>query len=181
MWRPAGSRFGVLALLFVACWSGRSEPTTPIATGVEPNTRDLTGPYWCSFDDQGPDHPRQPCRIIKNGDTLELAMLAGAERVRGTIRIDDNGFHFTGALHSTFDNYTTDLHGRFEPSGRGGFRGTFREDALVLYLVPAPQNAFGGSQYGGNEYGYGSPYGGSRYGSRLRRPILIDNRGRPGR
>jgi hypothetical protein len=174
---------GVFALSFMACWSGRSEPTTPIATGVEPNTSDLTGPYWCSFDDQEPDHPRQPCRIIKRGDTLELAMLAGGERIHGTITLDADGFRFAGALHSTFDNYTTDLNGRFEPSGRGGFRGTFREDALVLYLVPAPQNAFGGAQYGGDEYGYGygSRYGGSRYGSVIRRRILIDNRGRPGR
>lgn len=156
MRQPAGSRFGVLALLFMACWSGRSEPAMPIATGVEPNTRDLTGPYWCSFDAHDPDHPRQPCRIIKRGQTLHLTTLAGGERVRGTITLDDEGFLFDGALHSTFDNYTTDLHGRFEPSGRGGFRGTFREDALILYLVPAPQDAFGGSQYGGNEYGDGA-------------------------
>ncbi|MEJ7601448.1 MAG: hypothetical protein WKG01_26325 [Kofleriaceae bacterium] len=164
--------------LFVGCWSAKPESSTPIATDVEPNTLDLTGSYWCSFDSPSPDQSRHPCQILKRRGKLELVVLGGAERVRGSIILSEDGFTFEGTLRCSFADCDSELHGRFETSGRGGFKGTFREDAMVLYLVPAPYNAFGGSSYGGDEYGFGAHGSPARDGSNYRRP-LIDNRGQP--
>ncbi|MBS1121878.1 MAG: hypothetical protein H6Q90_4106 [Deltaproteobacteria bacterium] len=178
---PAVSRFGaVLCLSYMACWSGNTGVTTTQTASLEPGSRDVTGSYWCSIDEEGYDYPRYACAIKKVGDTLVLAKLGGSQRFRGQIKLDDKeGFWFVGESYCPDGDCDQELHGRFKPVGRGGFKGTFREESMVLHLVPAPANAFGGSEYGGGTYGdpfsYGGQgYGGSSYGGRRPR---IDLRG----
>jgi hypothetical protein len=184
---PAVSRFGAIACLtYVACWTGQA--TTPVATDLEPAARDVTGSYWCSFADGEYDDERQPCMIKKVGDKLVLAKLAGQERIRGHIVLDDkDGFTFVGELYCPWgDCNHSELHGRFKPVGRGGFKGNFREEAMVVHLTPAPAGSFGGSTYGGDQYGGdpfdydGTSYGGDGYGGyRLRHRIDLRGRRRP--
>lgn len=186
MWRPAVSRFGpALSLAFVACWSGRTEPEQPqvVSNQLEPAAPDITGPYWCSIDQDGYDYPRYPCVIRKVGDKLMLAKLGGSQRVRGEIRIDGPGFTFTGELFCPWGDCTEPMRGKFRPSGRGGFKGELMNpmvkrapaqhaddegedyaDIMTLTLAPAPRDAFGGAAYGGD--GYGDPFGGRGYGGR---------------
>lgn len=175
MWRPAVSRFGaMLSLSFVACWSGQQPtPATPIAS-LEPAAPDITGPYWCSIDQDGYDYPRYACMIKKVGNKLMLAKLGGSQRVRGDIVLDGkDGFTFDGELYCPWGDCTEPMRGKFRPTGRGGFKGELfnpaqREDdeditdIMTLTLTPAPQNAFGGAGYGGD--GYGDPFGGRGYG-----------------
>lgn len=175
MWRPAVSRFGAMfSLAFVACWSGQSTQTTPLANQLDPAAPDITGPYWCSIDQDGYDYPRYACMIKKVGDKLMLAKLGGSQRVRGDIVLDGkDGFTFDGELYCPWGDCTEPMRGKFKPNGRGGFRGelfnpaqrTDEEDItdiMTLTLTPAPQNAFGGAGYGGD--GYGDPFGGRGYG-----------------
>jgi hypothetical protein len=174
MWRPAVSRFGLGAcVLVVACWRGAKTDTAATSSDLEPSARDLTGAYWCSIDSGG-EYPRYPCVIKKVGEGLVLAKLGGSERIRGAIKLDANaGFTFVGELYCPWGDCSQTLHGRFRPAGKGGFRGTFREDSMVVHLQPAPTSAFGGISYGGDEYGgdqYGVMFGtgsvgGASYGS----------------
>ena len=198
MWRPAVSRFGLGAcVLVVACWRGaKTDATNPNGSDLEPSARDLTGAYWCSIDSGG-EYPRYPCVIKKVGEGLVLAKLGGSERIRGAIKLDANaGFTFVGELYCPWGDCSQTLHGRFRPAGKGGFRGTFREDSMVVHLQPAPTSAFGGISYGGDEYGgdqYGIMFGtgslgGASYGSfggfgygggaAVPRTNRIDSRGR---
>jgi len=165
MWRPAVSRSGLIACtLVMACWQGgKGSGSGSLTNELEPSARDLTGSYWCSIDSGG-EYPRYPCVIKKVGEGLVLAKLGGSERIRGQIKLDANaGFTFVGELYCPWGDCTETLHGRFKPAGKGGFRGTFREDSMVIHLVPAPANAWGGDEYGGDEYG-GDLFGGVSYG-----------------
>jgi hypothetical protein len=175
-----------LALL-AACWSGKGVERTPGPT-LEATTRDLTGPYWCSIDDAGFEYPRYPCVIKKVGDKLMLAKLGGSQRIRGNIVLDKHeGFTFVGELYCPWGDCTEEMRGRFRPSGKGGFKATLNgpldhtgdEGGMVVQLLPAPANAFGGNGYGGDGYGDpfgygGATYGGAGYGGYYR----IDRRGR---
>ena len=169
-------------MAYMACWTGGSRSSTPIATELEGGARDVTGSYWCSIDEDGEDDQRYPCVIKKVGDKLMFAKLAGQERIRGHITLDDKeGFSFVGERYCPWGDCNQELHGKFKPVGRGGFKGMFREEAIVVHLVPAPANAFGGSEYGGDEYGdpfgYDGSSGGIGYGGGYRRH-RIDIRGR---
>lgn len=173
MRRPAISRFGGVAVVgLAACWSGSAAPpaTTP---SLEPSARDVSGPYWCAIDDAGYEYPRYPCVIKRVGDTLMLAKLAGSQRIRGRIKLDNHeGFTFVGELYCPWGDCTEELRGRFRPAERGGFKGTLRgllgdgtaEPSMIVTLLPAPANAFGGSGYGGDGYGDPFGYGGAAYG-----------------
>lgn len=184
MRRPAVSRFGAIACLaYVACWSGNTGPmTTP---KLEPGVRDVTGSYWCSLDEESYDNPRFACAIKKVDGKLVLAQLRGTERLRGHITLDDkDGFTFVGELWCPEGGCGEAMHGSFKPVGRGGFKGTFREEAILVHLVPAPANAFAGSEYGSDEYGDpfsfgGAGYGGYSYGGNRRPRIDIRGRRRP--
>ncbi|MGN6108685.1 MAG: hypothetical protein ACTHU0_26500 [Kofleriaceae bacterium] len=155
-----------MCVALVACWSGSSDQrTTPTSSELEPRARDLTGPYWCSIDQDGYDYPRYPCVIRKVGAKLVLAKLGGSQRLRGFVVASGDRFEFTGELYCPWGDCTEGMHGWFEPTGRGGFKGTLSGpltsqrpgDAMVVHLRPAPANAFGGSSYGGD--GYGDPFG----------------------
>ena len=178
MW-PAVSRSGAIACcLSLACWTGGSH--APVVTQLESGARDISGSYWCTIDEE----TRSPCMIKKVGEKLVVAMLGGTARVRGQIMLDDkDGFTFAGEMYCPDEDCERqELHGKFKPIGRGGFKGSFREDAMVLHMAPAPANAFGGSEYGGDEYGdpfdVGS-YGGYGYGGSRRYRIDIRGRRRP--
>ncbi len=156
--------------------------TSPANASLDPGSRDVTGAYWCSIDEDGYDYPRYPCAIKKVGDKLVLAKLGGSQRFRGHIKLDDkDGFSFIGEVYCPDGDCNEELHGRFKPMGRGGFKGSFREETMVVHLVPAPADAFGGSEYAGDSYGgdpfaYGGQvYGGFGYGAHKPR---IDMRGR---
>jgi hypothetical protein len=176
MWRPAVLVFGVA---LAACWghSERSQP--PLSNALDLKQPDITGYYYCSIDSDGYDYPRFACTIRKVGTNLVLAKLGGSQRIRGTIKLDDrDGFTFAGELYCPWGDCTEPLHGRFKPVGRGGYKGTFNEDSMIVRLEPAPANAFGGDGYGGDAYagygyggdiyGYGYPGNGSRFDSRGR-------------
>lgn len=179
MRRPAISRFGALACLALfACWSGKADPSAP-SPALEATARDVSGPYWCSIDDAGYEYPRYPCVIKKVGDKLVLAKLGGSQRIRGHITLDQrDGFAFAGELYCPWGDCTEEMRGRFRPTGKGGFKGTLNgpldhresDGSMIVTLIPAPANAFGGSAYGGDGYGDpfsfgGASYGGATYGS----------------
>ena len=171
MWRPAISRCGAVACLAcVACWTGGNAPTPVSAPQLERGARDVSGPYWCSIDNNNDEAERElyPCAIKQVGSHLMLAKLAGDQRLRGTITLeDDGGFTFVGEAYCVDDDCNQPLHGRFKPVGRGRFTGSFREDdSMILHLRPAPANAFAGASYGGARYGDPFAYDGSRYGGR---------------
>ncbi|MEO8704870.1 MAG: hypothetical protein ABI867_32760, partial [Kofleriaceae bacterium] len=183
---PAVSRFGAVAFLaHMACWTG-GKATTDTAPVLEPGARDVSGSYWCSMgDDETAEDERFPCVIKKVGGKLMLAKLAGQERIRGNIVLDDkDGFTFIGEMYCPFGDCNQELHGKFKPVGRGGFKGSFREESFVVRLSPAPANAFAGKGYGGDAHGgdpfdYSGPgFGGSSYGGPVR-PRRIDIRRRP--
>lgn len=183
MWRPAVSRFGAISFVTVmACWTGNNPTTAP--SQLEATPRDLTGSYWCAFGEDMDEEPRHPCMIKRVGDKLVLAKLGGDQRLRGTIRPDDReGFTFLGEMYCPFDDCDTGgLHGRFRPVGRGGFKGTFREEAMTLTLMPAPEGAFAGYSYGGATYGgdpFSPTFGGYGYGGVRIRHIDIRHRHQP--
>jgi hypothetical protein len=149
----------------MACWTGgKAVPEIPV---LEAGARDVTGSYWCSMgEEEGLDDERYPCVIKKVGAKLMLAKLAGQERLRGNIVLDDkDGFTFVGELYCPWGDCNQELHGKFKPVGRGGFKGSFREEGFVVRLTPAPANAFAGKGYGGDTYG-GDPfdYNGTSFG-----------------
>ncbi|HLL22203.1 MAG TPA: hypothetical protein VK427_08725 [Kofleriaceae bacterium] len=160
--------FAVMA----ACWSGQGDSTTTPQPTLEAARRDVTGPYWCSIDDAGYEYPRYPCLIKTVGNKLVLAKLGGTQRIRGHIVLDkQDGFTFVGELYCPWGDCTEQLRGRFRPTSRGGFKGTLRGPldhggggdegstggGMIVQLIPAPANAFGGNGYGGD--GYGDPFG----------------------
>ena len=183
--RPAVLHFGLA--LIAACWSGKGDSTTP-PPSLEAAPRDLTGPYWCSIDDAGHEYPRYPCMIKKVGDKLMLAKLGGSQRIRGHIMLDkrDDGFTFVGELYCPWGDCTEQMRGRFRATGKGGFKGTLNgpldhdvdEGGMVVQLIPAPANAFGGQGYGGDGYGDPFGYGGAGYGGAGYGYYRIDRRGR---
>jgi hypothetical protein len=170
---PAVSRYGVAACLWMACWTGKGTTGSTVVT--ESTTRDVSGSYWCTFVEGDYDDARQPCLIKRVNDKLVLARLSGSERFHGQITLDESeGFRFAGEIYCPWGECEqSELHGRFKPAGRGGFRASFKDLGLVIQLVPAPAGAFGGTAYGGNMYG-GDPFdldggfGGRTYGSRRR-------------
>jgi hypothetical protein len=179
---PAVSRFGGLGFLaLVACWTTNPPPaSTPVASQDE-KAGDITGSYWCSIVEDDYEYPRYACLIKKVENRLVLAKLGGTQRIRGRIKPDGNdGFSFVGEMYCPDDECQQALHGTFRPTGRGGFKGKFREETLVINLTPAPANAFGGADYGGE---YGDPFdlettiGGSIYGGGAPH-YDIDSRGR---
>jgi len=181
---PAVSRFGGLALLgFVACWTTPATPpsNTPAVTESQTLARDVRGRYWCSISESGYRYPPFPCVIEQAGNRLRLDKLGGSQRVRGRIKLDDrDGFTFAGELYCPWGDCTKKLHGRFRPIGHGGFEGRFREDEMVIRMMPATRTAaFGGAAYGGVMYG-GAMYGGAMYGGNggVRNPYRVDSRGR---
>lgn len=184
MRRPAVLHFG-LALL-AACWTGKGGESTAPGPSLEASKRDVTGPYWCSIDDAGYEYPRYPCVIKKVGDKLMLAKLGGSQRIRGTIELDGrDGFAFMGELYCPWGDCTEQMRGRFRPTGKGGFKATLNgpldhsdEGGMIVLLVPAPANAFGGGGYGGDAYGDPFGYGGATYGGGGYGYYRIDRRGR---
>lgn len=180
-------RFGGLAFV-VACWTGKPTPTASTLPPLEEAPRDVTGPYWCSIDDAGYEYPRYPCVIKKVGDKLMLAKLGGSQRIRGVITLDKrDGFTFVGELYCPWGDCTEEMRGRFKPSGKGGFKGTLNgpldhdgedEAGMIVQLLPAPANAFGGSAYGGDGYGDPFGYGGAAYGGAGYGYYRIDRRER---
>ena len=185
MRRPAFLHFGLA--LVAACWSGKGDTTTTPGPSLDVGQRDLTGPYWCSIDDAGYEYPRYPCVIKRVGNKLMLAKLGGSQRIRGNIMLDKHdGFSFVGELYCPWGDCTEEMRGRFRPSGKGGFKGTLNgpldhggeEGGMVVQLIPAPSNAFGGSAYGGDGYGDPFGYGGAAYGGAGYGYYRIDRRGR---
>jgi hypothetical protein len=163
--RPAVLRFGLLLALIAgaSCWRSNS---TVIANRVEVKGPDPTGSYWCSIDEDQYKYPPFPCAIRRVGNDFVLAKLGGSVRFRGRVVPDGQaGFGFVGQLFCPWGDCTAPLHGAFTPTRRGELEGRFRDNAMVVKLVPAPASAFGGSSYGGDGYGgfYG-PYGGGAYG-----------------
>jgi hypothetical protein len=74
------------------------------------------------------------------------------------------GFAFEGEYYCPWGDCTQPLHGVFEPAGKGGYRGTFRDSTVTVMLIPAPADStWGGATYGGDGYG-GFGYGGFGYG-----------------
>lgn len=146
---PAVVRFGVLvALAGGACWTGGEAAVGPAEPEAQPAglVRDVTGPYWCTLY-ENTDMPEQPtryaCAIRREGDRLMLVKLAGEQRVRGQIVLDDrDGFTFVGEMYCPEDDCEKDLRGRFRPTARGGFKGRFPDEDLVMRLTPAPPDAF---------------------------------------
>jgi hypothetical protein len=165
----AGWRFGALGWgVLVACWTGK-DPTPPPSLEAAP--RDVTGPYWCAIDDAGYEYARYPCLIKQVRGRLMLAKLGGQQRIRGRITLDADGFEFVGELYCPWGDCTEPMRGRFHAIGRGGFKGTLNGPldhraaaGMVVQLIPAPANAFGGSAYGGDGYGDPFGYGGNGYG-----------------
>jgi hypothetical protein len=183
MWRPAVWHFGLLAsVAFVACWSGRSsENGTQQPSQLEASAHDPSGAYWCSIDSDDYNGPRFACVIKKVDGRLMLGKLSGSERIRGLVTPGEDGFAFVGELYCPWGDCSQQLHGKFKSVGRGEYKGTFREDAMVVRLTPAPGNAFGGSTYGGDEYGDPFGYGGESYGGASYGRIRVDRHIRPRR
>jgi|GEM_PF-2713601 len=149
-------RFGVLACFVVlACWHD-DRGSMPIANHLEAEVHDLSGAYWCALD-QGATYERYPCVIRKVGERFVLAKLAGSQRFQGTITPTETGFRFAGVFFCPWGACDKPLNGEFRAMQRGELRGTFRDDSMIVLLIPASQSAFGGVSYGGD--GYGDPFG----------------------
>ncbi|MBA3396104.1 MAG: hypothetical protein H0T89_25975 [Deltaproteobacteria bacterium] len=124
--------------------------------------------------------------IKKIGEKLVLAKLGGSQRIRGHVTLDREGFTFIGELYCPWGDCTEQMRGRFRPFWKGGFKGTLNgpldhrenESSLLVTLLPAPANAFGGNGYGGD--GYGDPFsiGGASYGGSGDGYYRLDRRGR---
>lgn len=147
---PAVSRFG--PLIVGACWTAPG--TIDLKTNSQPSVEsgaNLSGSYWCSIDEDGYEYPKYPC-IIKTVDgELVLAKLSGSQRIRGVVRANSReGFSFTGEMYCPDGDCQQELHGTFKQV-RGGFRGKFREESLIVNLVPAAQGAFGGTEYASDD------------------------------
>lgn len=135
----------------------------------------MSGSYWCSIDEDGYEYPRYPCIIKKVDGDFVLAKLAGSQRIRGLVRPNSHdGFTFSGEMYCPDGDCQQELHGTFKPV-RGGFRGKFREESLIVNLTPASRGAFGGADYGSDEAFNLDGMGGDGYGSPQ---YQIDSRGR---
>lgn len=148
----AVSRFGPIAFALGACWTAAPPPTTSTATkDVVEAGPDLSGSYWCSIDEGGYEYPKYPCIIKKVDSELVLAKLSGSQRIRGVVRANSReGFSFTGEMYCPDGDCQQELHGTFKQV-RGGFRGKFREESLIVNLVPAAKGAFGGTEYASDD------------------------------
>jgi hypothetical protein len=148
---PAVLRFGGFILALGACWTA-----TPTPLGIPPQapvetTPDLSGSYWCSIDEDGYEYPKYPCMIKKVDGELVLAKLSGSQRIRGLVKPNArDGFSFSGEMYCPDGDCQQELHGSFK-AVRGGFRGKFREESLVVHLTPATASAFGGADYGSED------------------------------
>ena len=155
---PAVWRFGVLAV--VACVH-HDEPRGPIANHIEAAPIDVAGAYWCSIDEAGFRYGRMPCVIKKIGDQLVLAKLGGSQRFTGVVTPVGDGLKFDGRLYCPWGECNAPLHGEFKPGADHELQGRFKEDAMLVTLVPASAGAFGagvgGESYGGDGYG-GDPW-----------------------
>jgi hypothetical protein len=154
----------IAAALASACSRSTSERTRPPAPNLEPSAHDPSGAYWCTIDDETFDGRRYACEIRRIHGTLMLGKLSGEVRIRGSVSARDEGFAFDGEVYCTWTDCTRQLRGVFEPAGQGAYLGTFPDDAMIVRLVPAPANAFGGAGYGGSAYG--DPFVGSSSGAR---------------
>lgn len=145
---PAVSRFGALALLG-ACWN--TGPTTaPQPASLEASSHDPTGNYWCSIDDK--DRLEFHCEITRQGSKLRLAKVNGGERLRGELTVRGDDLVFAGERFCLWEDCTAKLSGTFTATGSGGYRGSFKEHPLVVWLAPMPAGT-GGQGYGGDAYG----------------------------
>ncbi len=151
----------------VACWSGGKLAEAPAPPPqLETAAHDPSGAYWCTIDEASFEHHRFACVIKRVGERLVLGKLGGSERLRGVVTPSADDFVFDGEVYCRWVNCTRPLRGTFTAVGRGEYRGTFRDDAMIVRLMPAPAGAFGGAGYGGDGYGdpfgYGGPGGGER-------------------
>jgi len=163
MWQPAIIRFGAIAVIAIACRSGRSQDTIGNRGG---RGGDIGAAYYCSIQDGEFKYPRFPCVIRKVDGRWMLAKLGGSQRFRGQITPSRDGFLFDGEFYCPWGDCSHPMHGEFRALGDGRLRGTFtgaRMIATVVLLEPAPDAAFGGASYGGDGYG-GFGYGGDSYG-----------------
>ena len=156
--RPAVWRFGtVLALAASAsCWHGAPSPNTPpVANHVDTAAAvDPVGSYSCSIREDTFSYPPFPCTIAHTHAGFILSKLGGSVRFRGRIVPDaHHGFAFAGQMFCPEGDCTAALDGAFAESRRGELVGHFRNNPMVVTLVPAPPNAFGGAAYGGTDYG----------------------------
>lgn len=148
---PAVSRFGALTLALGACWTAAPSPTTITPNPVVEPGPDLSGSYWCSIDEDGYEYPKYPCLIKKVDGEFVLAKLSGSQRIRGLVKPNTHdGFSFSGEMYCPDGDCQQELHGSFKPV-RGGFRGKFREESLIVHLTPATASAFGGADYGSED------------------------------
>lgn len=172
----AVSRFGALVLALGACWTASPPPTsTPATQQAVESGPDLSGSYWCSIDEDGYEYPRYPCVIKKVEGELVLAKLAGSQRIRGLVKPNTrDGFSFTGEMYCPDGDCQQELHGTFKPM-RGGWRGKFREESIIVNMVPAAKGAFGGADYGTEDAFNLDGIGGDGYGGYQHQ---IDSRGR---
>lgn len=147
----AVSRFGAL-LALGACWTATPPaPTPPTPQALVELGPDLSGSYWCSIDEDGYEYPKYPCMIKKVDGEFVLAKLSGSQRIRGLVKPNaHDGFSFSGEMYCPDGDCQQELHGSFKPV-RGGFRGKFREESLIVHLTPATANAFGGADYGSED------------------------------
>jgi hypothetical protein len=162
-----GTTWLVACVVIASCWRD-DRGTVPIASHLDPAPRDLSGAYWCAIDDSnGFTAERYPCVIRKVKGRFILAKLGGSQRFQGIATPTDDGFAFSGLSFCPFGECSHGLHGAFVRTAHPGeLRGSFKDDIIVVTLVPAPQSAFGGVGYGGDGYGdpFGKGYGGGAYG-----------------
>jgi hypothetical protein len=157
MWRPAISRFGLVAL--AACGGrGGAQATGPLENHGG-TARGVTGAYACSIEDSGYRYPPFRCVIRQQGERLELVKLDGSQRFEGEVREGRGGLVFSGRFYCPFGDCTQDLHGVFASDGAGGWKGTFSDAKFVVWMAPAA-GTYGGATYGGQGYG-GVGYGGA--------------------
>ncbi len=174
MWRPAVFRFGMIAVLAVACSGGSKSGTgaggdTTIGnrSALVSNEPDMTAAYWCSIRSGEFEYPAMPCVIRKVGGHFMLAKLAGSQRFRGVVKPQGEGFTFDGELYCPWGDCNIALRGVFAPIGDGRLRGTFNDNTMVVTMTRTQENsAWGGAGYGGDAYGGfgGGGYGGASYG-----------------
>ena len=139
----------------MACSGGKPAVAPQPELGAA--AHDPSGAYWCTIDAEKFENNRFACVIKRVGERIVLGKLGGSERLRGVVTPTADGFSFTGEVYCRWIKCTRPLRGTFAPAGRGEYRGTFPDDAMIVRLMPAPDGAFGGAGYGGD--GYGDPFG----------------------
>jgi len=153
----------------VACWSDKGTPSTIGNRDHALVQRDLTGAYWCSIESSGFKYDRMPCAIRKIDDHFVLAKLSGSQRFTGEVKPEGQGFTFAGTFYCPYGDCSQPMHGRFRAVGGGALVGEFDDAQVIVRMVQAPDDAFGGVAYGGDGYGGfgewgGTGYGGAQYG-----------------